>query len=169
MFRRVLFIATLVIAGEMVFGLPFHVARFFRPTMLDVFGFTNTQLGDIFAIYGITATLSFFPGGALADRFSARKLLTMALIATAAGGLYMSTIPGAAQMAVLYGYFGVTSIFLLWGCAHSCDSRVGWRRIAGCRIRHIGGWARIDRGPGRRSRCVSSGFLHAGRCISSQR
>ena len=115
MFRRVLFRATLVIAGEMVFGLPFHIARFFRPTMLDVFGFTNTQLGDIFAIYGITATLSFFPGGALADRFSARKLLTMALIATAAGGLYMSTIPGAAQMAVLYGYFGVTSIFLLWG------------------------------------------------------
>ncbi len=112
---RVLFIATLVIAGEMVFGLPFHIARFFRPTMLDVFGFTNTQLGDIFAIYGITATLSFFPGGAMADRFSARKLLTTALIATAAGGLYMSTIPGAAQMAVLYGYFGVTSIFLLWG------------------------------------------------------
>ena len=115
MLRRVLFIATLVIAGEMVFGLPFHIARFFRPTMLDVFGFTNTQLGDIFAIYGITATLSFFPGGAMADRFSARKLLTTALIATAAGGLYMSTIPGAAQMAVLYGYFGVTSIFLLWG------------------------------------------------------
>lgn len=112
---RMLFIATLVIAGEMVFGLPFHIPRFFRPTMLDVFGFTNTQLGDVFAIYGITATLSFFPGGALADRFSARKLLTLALIATAAGGLYMSTIPGARQMAVLYGYFGVTTIFLLWG------------------------------------------------------
>jgi nitrate/nitrite transporter NarK len=112
---RVLFIATLVIAGEMVFGLPFHIARFFRPTMLDVFGFTNTQLGDVFAIYGITATLSFFPGGALADRFSARKLISLALIATAAGGLYMSTIPGAKQMAVLYGYFGVTTIFLLWG------------------------------------------------------
>ena len=112
---RILFIVTLVIAGEMVFGLPFHIARFFRPTMLDVFGFTNTQLGDIFAIYGIAATLSFFPGGALADRFSARKLLTLALIATAAGGLYMSTIPGARQMAFLYGYFGVTTIFLLWG------------------------------------------------------
>jgi nitrate/nitrite transporter NarK len=112
---RVLFIATLVIAGEMVFGLPFHIARFFRPTMLDVFGFTNTQLGDVFAVYGMAAILSYFPGGALADRFSARKLLTLALIATSAGGLYMSTIPGAAQMAVLYGYFGVTTIFLLWG------------------------------------------------------
>ncbi len=113
--RRALFIATLVIAGEMVFGLPFHIARFFRPTMLDVFGFTNTQLGDIFAIYGITATLSFFPGGALADRFPARKLIALALVATAVGGLYMATIPGARQMAVLYGYFGVTTIFMLWG------------------------------------------------------
>ena len=115
MLRRVLFIISLVIAGEMVFGLPFHIARFFRPTMLEVFGFSNTQLGDIFAIYGITATLSFFPGGALADRFSARRLLTLALVATSVGGLYMSTIPGPAQMAVLYGYFGVTTIFLLWG------------------------------------------------------
>jgi len=63
--------------------------------MLDVFGFTNTQLGDIFAVYGLTAMLSYFPGGALADRFSARFLLTASLFATAAGGLYMAMIPGA--------------------------------------------------------------------------
>ena len=131
MMRRVLYIATLVIAGEMVFGLPFHIARFFRPTMLDVFGFTNTQLGDIFAIYGITATLSFFPGGALADWFPARKLIALALIATAAGGLYMSTIPGAPQMAVLYGYFGVTTIFLLWGALIRATREWGGERSQG--------------------------------------
>jgi sugar phosphate permease len=113
--RRIVFIAALVIAGELVFGLPFHTARFFRPTLLDVFGFSNTQLGDIFAVYGITATLSFFPGGVLADHFSARKLITLALLATAVGGLYMATIPGQAQMALLYGYFGITTIFLSWG------------------------------------------------------
>ncbi len=113
--RRILFIASLVIAGEMVFGLPFHTARFFRPTLLDVFGFTNTQLGDLFAVYGITAMASYFPGGALADHFSARKLLSFSLMATAAGGLYMATIPGAVQMAVLYGFWGITTIFLFWG------------------------------------------------------
>ena len=113
--RRILFITALVIAGEMVFGLPFHTARFFRPTLLEVFGFTNTQLGDLFAVYGITAMLSYFPGGALADRYSARKLLTLSLFATAAGGLYMATIPGAMQMALLYGFWGVTTIFLFWG------------------------------------------------------
>jgi MFS family permease len=66
---RYLYIVILILAGEMVFGLPFGTARFFRPTMLDVFGFTNTQLGDLFAVYGITAMLSYFPGGAIADHF----------------------------------------------------------------------------------------------------
>jgi sugar phosphate permease len=112
---RLLYITALVIAGEMVFSLPFHTARFFRPTLLDVFGFSNTQLGDLFAVYGITAMLSYFPGGPLADRFSARSLIAASLVATACGGLYMATIPGAAQMAVLYGFWGITSIFLLWG------------------------------------------------------
>jgi len=112
---RVVLIFTLIVAGEMIFGLPFHTARFFRPTMLDVFGFTNTQLGDVSAVYGITAMLAYFPGGALADRFSARSLLTGSLVATAVGGLYMATIPGALPMAALYGYWGITSIFLFWG------------------------------------------------------
>ena len=112
---RYLYIATLVIAGEMVFGLPFHTARFFRPTLLEVFGFTNTQLGDLFAVYGVTAMLSYFPGGAIADRFSARYLLTGSLVATACGGVYMATIPGPLQMALLYGFWGITTIFLFWG------------------------------------------------------
>lgn len=99
----------------MVFGLPFSTGRFFRPTMLDVFGFTNTQLGDLFALYGITAMLSYFPGGAIADRLSARVLLSTSLIATALGGLYMATIPGPFGMALLYAFWGVTTVFLFWG------------------------------------------------------
>ena len=112
---RIVFIVTLIIAGEMVFGLPFHLSRFFRPTMLEVFGFTNTELGDLFAVYGVTAMLSYFPGGALADRFTARGLLSVSLLATALGGLYMATIPDAFGMALLYGYWGVTTVLLFWG------------------------------------------------------
>jgi sugar phosphate permease len=105
----------LVVAGEIVFGLPFHTARFFRPTLLEVFGFTNTQLGDLFAVYGITAMISYFPGGALADRFPARSLLTASLFATGAGGAFMATIPPAMPMGLLYGFWGITTIFLFWG------------------------------------------------------
>jgi len=111
---RFMHMATLVIAGEIIFGLPFHTARFFRPTLLEAFGFTNTQLGDVFAIYGVTAMIAYFPGGILADRFSARALLTISLVTTGVGGFYMATYPGTLGMALLYGYWGVTTILLFW-------------------------------------------------------
>jgi nitrate/nitrite transporter NarK len=59
--------------------------------------------------------LAYFPGGALADHFSARSLITASMFATAIGGLYMATIPGNTEMALLYGYWGFTTIFLFWG------------------------------------------------------
>lgn len=121
----------LIVAGEIVFGLPFHTARFFRPTLLEVFGFTNTQLGDLFAVYGITAMLAYFPGGALADRYSARFLLTASLLATAAGGLFMVTIPAAFPMAILYGYWGITSVFLFWGALIRATREWGGRASQG--------------------------------------
>ena len=102
---RYLLMLTLVFAGEIIFGLPFHTARFFRPTLLESFGFTNTQLGDVFAVYGVTAMIAYFPGGVLADRFSARRLLSLSLVATGLGGLYMATFPGTWGMALLYGYW----------------------------------------------------------------
>jgi nitrate/nitrite transporter NarK len=113
--RRILNMLLLILAGEMIFSLPFHTARFFRPTLLEAFGFSNTELGDAFAVYGIAAMLAYFPGGALADRFPARKLISASLLATAAGGLYMATFPGVLQMALLYGYWGFTTILLFWG------------------------------------------------------
>ncbi|MCH8891712.1 MAG: MFS transporter [Myxococcales bacterium] len=97
-----------------MFGLPFHIPRYFRATVLEVFGLSNTQLGDLFAVYGVTATLAYFPGGPLADRFPARKLMASSLFATGIGGLYLSTIPGPFGMAILYGYWGVTTILLFW-------------------------------------------------------
>ena len=112
---RILYIVALVIAGEMVFGLPFHTTRFFLPTFLEVFGLTNTQLGDVRAVYGITAMLSYFPGGALADRFSARALLTASLVATAAGGVVMATIPTPFQLGLIFGFWGISTILLFWG------------------------------------------------------
>ena len=98
----------------MIFSLPFHVARFFRPTVLDVFDLSNTELGDIIAVYGITAMLSYFPGGAIADHFSARKLLVLSLCTTALGGLYMAQIPNQIGLSILFAYWGVTSILLFW-------------------------------------------------------
>lgn len=104
----------LVLAGELVFSLPYHITRYYRPTVLAVFNVTNAELGDAFAPYGVLGMLSYFPGGLLADRFSARKLMACGLLATAAGGLYLLTLPGLFGLSVLYAYWGVTSILPFW-------------------------------------------------------
>ncbi len=111
---RWLILFCLVFAGEIIFSLPFHITRFFRYTFLEVFGFSNAELGDIFAVYGILALLAYFPGGAIADHFSARKLMSLSLLATAIGGLLMAQVPGFWAMAILFGYWGLTSILLFW-------------------------------------------------------
>ena len=112
--ERVMSIVCLIIAGEAVFSLPFHVARFFRPTVLQVFDFTNTELGTVQAVYGVVAMLAYFPGGPLADRFPARRLLTGSLLCTSLGGLYFASFPGYRGMWLLFAYWGLTTILLFW-------------------------------------------------------
>ncbi len=104
----------LIVAGEAVYALPFHITRFFRPTVLDVFGLSDTELGAVQAAYGVVAMLAYFPGGPLADRFSARSLLVASLLSTAAGGLYLATLPGFVGAILVWGFFGLTTILLFW-------------------------------------------------------
>mgnify|MGYP001454899697 FL=1 len=112
--RRVTNMLILVLAGEIIFGLPFHLARFFRPTYLDVFNISNTNLGDVYAVYGLTAMISYFFGGMLADKYSPRILMSLSLVLTSIGGFYISTIPELSTIFIIYGFWGITTIFLFW-------------------------------------------------------
>ena len=107
-------LVALIAAGEAVFLLPFVLARVFRPTFLDVFGVTNLQLGTVFSLYGIVAMVSYFAGGPLADRFSARQLMTAALFATGLGGVVLTRIPSVRIMNILWAFWGLTTVFLFW-------------------------------------------------------
>jgi MFS family permease len=107
-------LAALMIAGEAIFGLPFHVARYFRPTLLAGLGLGNTELGAVFSAYGVLALLCYFPGGLLADRYPARRLLVAALVLTALGGVHLLTMPGLAQLMIVFALFGVTTVLLFW-------------------------------------------------------
>ncbi|MCB9556227.1 MAG: MFS transporter [Deltaproteobacteria bacterium] len=112
--RQLFAMAALIAAGEGIFLLPFVVPRVFRPTLLDVFGLSNLQLGSAFSLYGLVAMGSYLAGGPLADRFSARRLMTIALLATAAGGLAMAQVPALGQLIAIYAFWGMTTILLFW-------------------------------------------------------
>lgn len=112
--RKGIVILVLIIAGETIFLLPFVVARIFRPTFLDVFELTNLQLGTAFALYGLVAMISYLLGGPLADRYSGRRLMAAALIATSLGGLLFASVPSLQILTWLYAFWGLTTILLFW-------------------------------------------------------
>jgi MFS family permease len=107
-------ILLLIISGELVFILPYFLSRVFRPTFLDVFNLTNTELGSLFSIYGTVALFSYIFGGSLADRFLPGKLIAISLLLTSLGGLVIATFPSLLIMQITYGYWGFTSVFLFW-------------------------------------------------------
>lgn len=108
------FLLLLILAGESVFIVPFVLARVFRPTVLEVFGLDNIQLGICFSILGTVAFFSYLFGGPLADKYPPGKLMAIALWLTALGGLVYATYPDYNVLKILFGYWGFTTIFLFW-------------------------------------------------------
>ncbi|HNP18016.1 MAG TPA: MFS transporter [Fulvivirga sp.] len=112
--HKTIILIALILAGEIIFFLPFVLARVFRPTLLKVLDITNFELGTYFSVYGVVAMISYFFGGALADRFPSRNLMSYSLWLTALGGLIMAIIPSHNILPILYGFWGFTTIFLFW-------------------------------------------------------
>ena len=107
-------IILLILAGEAVFILPFVLVRIFRTTFLESFAISQTQLGSCFSVYGLVALFSYLFGGPLADKFRPHILMSVALMLTALGGFYLATYPSLANLHLLYGFWGFTTIFLFW-------------------------------------------------------
>ncbi|MCY4189273.1 MAG: hypothetical protein OXD30_12400 [Bryobacterales bacterium] len=47
----------LVFGGEMIFSLPYHLPRYYRPTVLEVVRLSKADLGDAFVFYGVLAMI----------------------------------------------------------------------------------------------------------------
>ncbi|WP_411768772.1 MFS transporter [Winogradskyella sp. A3E31] len=107
-------IILLILAAEAVFILPFVLQRIFRTTFLESFDISQTEIGSCFSAYGIVALVSYLFGGPLADKFKPNTLMSVALILTGLGGLYLATFPNLYNLHVLYGFWGFTTIFLFW-------------------------------------------------------
>lgn len=115
----------LILAGESVFFLPFVIARVFRPTFLSVFEITNLELGTLYSIYGVVAMAAYFLGGPLADRFSPRLLLAIALLSTGLGGLVLAFAPSLSVISWLYAFWGMTTILLFWAALIKATRALG--------------------------------------------
>ena len=103
----------LCLSGSIIYWMPFLSEIYYVP-MQDAFGFSKTQIGILSSTFGFVSLIAYFPGGRLADRFSSRKLIFVALLITAAGGFVFSTIPSFEICVLLYGVWGISTACVFW-------------------------------------------------------
>lgn len=106
--------AVLSISGGIIFLLPFLQEVYYKP-LADALNLDNAQVGSLLSVFGVTAMLSYPPGGWLADRVSPRILLSSSLLLTGGSGFYFATFPSYAISLAIHALWGVTITLLFWG------------------------------------------------------
>lgn len=104
----------LSLSGGVIFFLP-HLQEVYYKPLANALSLDNTQVGSLVSIFGVTAMLSYLPGGWLADRVSPRILLTSSLLLTGGTGLYFATFPSYMISLAIHALWGVTITLLFWG------------------------------------------------------
>lgn len=114
----------LATGAGIIFQLPYIRETFYVPIQ-NAMGLTNEQMGLLSSGYATMATFSYFVGGIIADKFSARKLLTFSFIATGALGLWFSTFPGFTVSRVIFVLMGISSIITYWSACIKATRLLG--------------------------------------------
>jgi nitrate/nitrite transporter NarK len=112
-FRRWIVMTCLCLSGGLIYLLPFLREVYYIP-LQKALHLSNTQLGVLMSVFGLTAMASYFPGGWLADRISPRILITLSLMVTGISGLYFSTFPSYGLSVAVHGFWGISCTLTFW-------------------------------------------------------
>ncbi len=121
--KTLLTITILAIADLFVFSGVLYL-RYVIPNFNVYLGLSQSQFDLIVSVYGFVSLFTRIPGGWLADRFSAKKMLIFSLIATGLIGIWwtltiqfkntMSSQSRIIQFYIIYVLWGFTIAGLFW-------------------------------------------------------
>lgn len=103
----------LCVGAGSIYFLPFMAYSYWVP-MQEAFGFTDSQIGTMLSLYGLVSICTCIVGGWLADRFSARKLLTASYLITGATGFLFATFPPYGWALACQAIWGISTVLTFW-------------------------------------------------------
>lgn len=106
-------ICILAFAGSIIYAMPYFRNYYYNDYM-SVYNLNNVQMGALGSAYGLLGLVSYFIGGVLADKFPAKKLLIISLVATGLGGFLHLVVNSFEGLVILYGLWGFTSLLMFW-------------------------------------------------------
>jgi MFS family permease len=123
-FARYIVIVFIAFVGGFITKLPYIMGTYY--TALEAAtGLTRTQLGLLSSIYGIVNFIVYLPGGYLADKVSAKKLVVIGGVGTGLFGLWYALLPGFVWLLVIHMGFAITSVFIFWAAMVKAVNNLG--------------------------------------------
>lgn len=96
-----------------IYLLPYIRYTFYDP-LQKALGLDHTAFGVSMSAYGMCALVTYWPGGWLADRVSARKLLSFSYLSTGLLGIYFASYPSYVMTIVVHGAWGFCTTLTFW-------------------------------------------------------
>ena len=112
--KKYIAVFSLGLCSAASFLLPF-TKFYFYDQWVAALGCTNEQAGYLMTIYAFANTIFFIPGGWMADRFSAKKILVISTFATAGFNFLFAWNQNYYLAIFIWFGLAVTTAFAFWG------------------------------------------------------
>ena len=109
------FLLIIASIGSSIIYAPAYLKAVFYDPLQKALGVTNTQLGQVFSAYAITALICYLPSGIIADKVRMRTLASVGFISTALLTFVYATLPTIGVLYAVFILMGITTIFIWWG------------------------------------------------------
>lgn len=112
-FKSYLQLILLALSAGAIFRLV-YLRTSFQEVMQNALRIDTAQLNELYMWLGFAIVLGYIPSGWLADRFSSKKLIILALVLTAVFSIMLSFLPPFYITRWIFLGLGVSSVFVFW-------------------------------------------------------
>lgn len=129
-FNTLLAVISFSIAGSVIYELP-YIKYVYYDKLLPAFDMTNAQAGFLLSAYAIGCLILYIPGGILADKFSAKKMLVLSLLGTGILGFVMAFSMNYTTALIVFFLFAITTSFVFWTALNKGLRLIGGKENSG--------------------------------------
>ncbi|MFT4145796.1 MAG: MFS transporter [Mobilitalea sp.] len=112
-FRRYFQFLLIVLAAGAIYPV-IYLRTNYQVTILEVFDLTQVQLNNFYSMLGMAYVIGYIPSGIIADKISAKKLITISLLGTSICGFWFAQVPGHTSVNIIFFLWGIFSVFTFW-------------------------------------------------------
>lgn len=118
---KIITLILMMLSLNTIYVLPYLMYTYYTP-LQEAMGLVgqDAAYGQLLNIYGIANVILYLPGGWIADKFDAKKLLIISMIGTGILGLWEATWPSYAMLMVIHVAWAFTTVLTYWSSSIKC-------------------------------------------------